>query len=215
MTSCIIRRCAASSKRRWFSLILLPREIVHNFVSVRLFNSHSVPWTCLSLSCRKSTSPFCQSVAVFSVSGKWATTTAKSQAMQRLPLLNDVVFLYIKPKSQRLLIVQMPVCHTTDRPFSSGIYLHCLFILFSSLRPTARPSCPGVPVVIPRQGGDAFQQLAYSNKPDDAVILQWAAPYTDGGTPVNGRLDTCHVLQPLTISDYISNVARLISSLSF
>lgn len=50
----------------------------------------------------------------------------------------------------------------------------------------ARPSCPGVPVVIPRQGGDAFQQLAYSNKPDDAVILQWAAPYTDGGTPVNG-----------------------------
>ncbi|KAI9552423.1 hypothetical protein GHT06_022789 [Daphnia sinensis] len=50
----------------------------------------------------------------------------------------------------------------------------------------ARPSCPGVPVVIPRQGGDAFQQLAYSSKPDDAVILQWAAPYTDGGTPVNG-----------------------------
>ncbi|XP_046632684.1 titin homolog isoform X7 [Daphnia pulicaria] len=50
----------------------------------------------------------------------------------------------------------------------------------------ARPSCPGVPTVVPRQGGDAFQQLAYSNKPDDAVIIQWAAPYTDGGTPVNG-----------------------------
>jgi hypothetical protein len=59
------------------------------------------------------------------------------------------------------------------------------FSLFLSVA-AARPSCPGVPTVVPRQGGDAFQQLAYSNKPDDAVIIQWAAPYTDGGTPVNG-----------------------------
>jgi len=38
---------------------------------------------------------------------------------------------------------------------------------------------------VPREG-NTLQQLAYVNKPDDALILQWDRPESDGGTPING-----------------------------
>ena len=48
-----------------------------------------------------------------------------------------------------------------------------------------RPSSPGTPVVVPREG-DTFEQLSYINKPSDAVILRWKASANDGGTPIIG-----------------------------
>lgn len=70
--------------------------------------------------------------------------------------------------------------------FPSGLCIALFISQFSLVVVVVvRPSCPGVPAIVPRRG-DALQQLAYTNKPEDAVVLQWAAPYTDGGTPVNG-----------------------------
>jgi len=48
-----------------------------------------------------------------------------------------------------------------------------------------RPCSPGTPVVVPREG-DSLEQLAYVNKPSDAVILRWKAASYDGGTPIIG-----------------------------
>ena len=54
-----------------------------------------------------------------------------------------------------------------------------VFIFFAE-----RPSAPGQPIVLPRDGRGSL--LAYQNKPDDALVIQWQAPETDGGTPING-----------------------------
>lgn len=40
--------------------------------------------------------------------------------------------------------------------------------------------------MLARDSTNVLEQLAYHNKPDDAVVLRWAAPESDGGTPING-----------------------------
>ncbi len=51
-----------------------------------------------------------------------------------------------------------------------------------------RPTSPGLPRVVPRDG-NTLEQLAYVNKPDDAVILIWDEPESDGGTPITGAVE--------------------------
>ena len=64
-----------------------------------------------------------------------------------------------------------------------------------------RPCSPGKPAVVPREG-DTLEQLAYINKPNDAVILRWKAASYDGGTPIIGAMFYLFLLVQFTCKNF-------------
>ena len=57
---------------------------------------------------------------------------------------------------------------------------------------TGLPGSPGPPEAVDREGG-ILSKLAYYRVENDALLLRWEPPESDGGSPITGNVNNiCH-----------------------